>query len=135
MRLQTGKNKLFAALMSVLAAVSLLVLYIPAAASADNSSVSLICESGSKAVADMHWSIYRIGEKIDNEYVVIINESSTPHLTISSYYKGLLGKAEKDQQLADYLSVERSAMSAELSEVARQGYLITRKNHFILLKK
>ncbi|MBR2676618.1 MAG: Crp/Fnr family transcriptional regulator [Solobacterium sp.] len=39
------------------------------------------------------------------------------------------------QQLADYLSVERSAMSAELSELARQGYLITRKNHFILLKK
>ena len=56
--------------MSVLAAVSLLVLYIPAAASADNSSVSLICESGSKAVADMHWSIYRIGERIDNEFVL-----------------------------------------------------------------
>lgn len=70
MRLQTRKNKLFAALMSVLAAVSLLVLYIPAAASADNSSVSLICESGSKAVADMHWSIYRIGERIDNEFVL-----------------------------------------------------------------
>ncbi len=39
------------------------------------------------------------------------------------------------QELADYLSVERSAMSAELSALAKQGYLITRKNHFILLKK
>ena len=39
------------------------------------------------------------------------------------------------QQLADYLSVERSAMSAELSVLAKQGYLVTKKNHFILLKK
>ena len=39
------------------------------------------------------------------------------------------------QELADYLSVERSAMSAELSALARQGYLVTHKNHFVLLKK
>ena len=38
------------------------------------------------------------------------------------------------QELADYLSVERSAMSAELSALAKQGYLVTRKNHFVLLK-
>ena len=45
-----------------------------------------------------------IVENIDGEYVVIINESSTPHLTVSSYYRNLLGQAEKDQQLAEYLS-------------------------------
>lgn len=45
-----------------------------------------------------------IVEKIEDDYVVIINESSTPHLTVSSYYRNLLGQAEKDKQLADYLS-------------------------------
>ena len=39
------------------------------------------------------------------------------------------------QGLADYLSVERSAMSAELSRLVQQGYLSTKKNHFRLLKK
>ncbi|MEA4912031.1 MAG: Crp/Fnr family transcriptional regulator [Oscillospiraceae bacterium] len=36
------------------------------------------------------------------------------------------------QQLADYLSVERSAMSAELSRMQREGLLSTRKNVFCL---
>ena len=45
-----------------------------------------------------------IVEKIEDDYVVIINESSMPHLTVSSYYRNLLGQAEKDKQLADYLS-------------------------------
>ena len=38
------------------------------------------------------------------------------------------------KQLAEYLSVERSAMSAELSALAKAGYLETRRNHFKLLK-
>ena len=45
-----------------------------------------------------------IVEKVNDEYVVIINDSSTPRLTISSYYRGLLGQADQDKQLADYLS-------------------------------
>lgn len=36
------------------------------------------------------------------------------------------------QELADYLSVERSAMSAELSKLVEEGKLKTRKNHFTL---
>ena len=36
--------------------------------------------------------------------------------------------------LADYLSVERSAMSAELSALSRAGYLKTKKNHYIWCK-
>ncbi len=43
-------------------------------------------------------------EKIDDEYVVTINENSTPHLTVSSYYRSLLHSAETDTQLAEYLS-------------------------------
>lgn len=34
------------------------------------------------------------------------------------------------QQLADYLCVERAAMSAELSKLQKEGLLTTRKNHF-----
>lgn len=37
------------------------------------------------------------------------------------------------QGLADYLGVERSAMSAELSKLQKNGVLITKKNYFQLL--
>ena len=47
------------------------------------------------------------------------------------------GKMEFDihldrQQLADYLAVDRSAMSAELSKMRKEGMLDFKKNHFIL---
>ena len=47
------------------------------------------------------------------------------------------GKSEFDipfdrQQLADYLCVERSALSAEISRLADKGVLSSRKNHFVL---
>ena len=38
------------------------------------------------------------------------------------------------EELADYLSMERSAMSAELSKMKKDGLLLYRKNHFELLK-
>ena len=38
------------------------------------------------------------------------------------------------QKLADYLGVERSAMSAELSKLRQEGILDTKKNKFKLLK-
>ena len=38
------------------------------------------------------------------------------------------------EELADYLSVDRSAMSAELSKMRNDGLLLCRKNHFELLK-
>lgn len=37
------------------------------------------------------------------------------------------------QQLADYLCVERSAMSAELSKLKNEGVIDYSKNHFVLL--
>lgn len=37
------------------------------------------------------------------------------------------------QQLADYLSVERSAMSAEISKMKKEGLITTDKNRFCLL--
>lgn len=39
------------------------------------------------------------------------------------------------QQLADYLSVDRSAMSAELSRLHRDGIVSYRKNHFVLCRE
>ena len=36
------------------------------------------------------------------------------------------------QQLADYLCVERAAMSVELSKLQKEGLLKTRRNHFEL---
>ena len=39
------------------------------------------------------------------------------------------------QQLADYLSVERSALSAELSRLRQQGILDFHKNQFILKRQ
>ena len=39
------------------------------------------------------------------------------------------------QQLADYLSVERSGLSAELSRMQAKGLLTFRKNHFTLLQE
>lgn len=45
-----------------------------------------------------------IVEKIDEEYVVTINDNSTPHLMVSSYYQNLLHSAEQDEALSKYLS-------------------------------
>lgn len=36
------------------------------------------------------------------------------------------------QQLADYLNADRSALSAELSKMQRDGLITFRKNHFVL---
>ena len=38
------------------------------------------------------------------------------------------------QELADYLGVERSALSKELSELQKEGYITFHKNHFELQK-
>ena len=39
------------------------------------------------------------------------------------------------QQLADYLAVDRSAMSAALGKLRDEGTLTFRKNHFHLLRQ
>ena len=39
------------------------------------------------------------------------------------------------QQLADFLCVERAAMSAELSKLQREGLLVAKRNHFQLLTR
>ena len=55
-----------------------------------------------------------------------------------SYQSLLHGGPEFDipfnrQQLADYLGVDRSALSAEMSRMQHDGLLVFRKNHIRLL--
>ncbi len=45
-----------------------------------------------------------IVERVDGEYVVTVNESSTPNLVVSSYYQKMLSRAETDENLSKYLS-------------------------------
>ncbi|MDO4458740.1 MAG: Crp/Fnr family transcriptional regulator [Clostridia bacterium] len=57
-----------------------------------------------------------------------------------SYQSMLHGSDEFDinlnrQQLADYLNLDRSALSGELSRMRKEGLLEFRKNHFKLLRK
>ena len=54
-----------------------------------------------------------------------------------SSQSALNGKNEFDipfnrQELADFLSVDRSAMSNELSKLQKEGMIEFKKNHFIL---
>ncbi len=43
-------------------------------------------------------------EKVDGEYIVTINDTSMPHLTVSSYYNKLSAEAAKDEALNKYLN-------------------------------
>lgn len=43
-------------------------------------------------------------ERVDDEYIVTINESSSPRLMVSSYYQKLLKEADKDNDLNKYLT-------------------------------
>lgn len=45
-----------------------------------------------------------IVEKVEDEYIVTINDANVPHLTVSSYYRNLLKEADTDQKLSEYLS-------------------------------
>ena len=45
-----------------------------------------------------------IVERVDDEYVVTVNENSAPRLMVSSYYSKLMHQAEKDEKLSEYLS-------------------------------
>ena len=45
-----------------------------------------------------------IVEKTEDGFSVMMNNGSTPSLKISSYYRGLLQRADNDEQLSEYLS-------------------------------
>ncbi|MDR1136669.1 MAG: RNA polymerase factor sigma-54 [Clostridiales Family XIII bacterium] len=43
-------------------------------------------------------------EKIDGEYIVTVNESSSPKLTVSSYYQRMLHDADKESNISKFLT-------------------------------
>lgn len=59
-------------------------------------------------------------------------------MTYLHFYSKKTGKTEFDipfdrQELADYLEVDRSGLSAEIGKLRRAGIIESHKNHFILL--
>lgn len=77
----------------------------------------------------------RFSEKLSHMGKRTTREKLLSYLSAVSRKKG--GKAEFDipfsrQQLADYLSAERSAMSAELGRLRDDGLIDFNKNHFVL---
>ena len=61
----------FAALLSIAFTLSMLITFsiFPANADADKE-LRLICEEGTTQVENMHWSLYSIGERSDETYVL-----------------------------------------------------------------
>lgn len=43
-------------------------------------------------------------QKVDNEYVIIINEAASPRLSINQQYRKMLMEAEKESQISKYLT-------------------------------
>lgn len=43
-------------------------------------------------------------EKVDNEYIVIVNDTTAPRLEINNYYKNLLAKENKESTTSKFLS-------------------------------
>ncbi len=48
-------------------------------------------------------------EHVEDDYVVVVNDDSVPSLMVSSYYQQLLGEAEKDAELLEYLSARMNS--------------------------
>jgi CRP-like cAMP-binding protein len=74
-----------------------------------------------------------------NRKIEILSHRSTQD-RLMAYLRAVAqqkGTAEFDipfdrQQLADYLCVERSALSAEISRLSKLGLIASRKSHFTL---
>ena len=43
-------------------------------------------------------------EKVNDEYIVVSNETSVPHLRVSSYYSSLANQYKNDEELTKYLN-------------------------------
>ena len=74
-----------------------------------------------------------------NRKIEILSHRSTQD-RLMAYLRSVAqqkGTAEFDvpfdrQQLADYLCLERSALSAEISRLSKLGLITSRKNHFTI---
>ena len=78
--------------------------------------------------------VLQFNEKITHMSKRTTREKLLSYLSSESIRQGSLSFdiPYDGQQLADYLCVERAAMSAELSKLQKEGLLTTQKNHFEL---
>ena len=88
----------------------------------------------SNLLQEMAFKLLRLNEKLSHISKKTTQDKLLAYLsTQSEEAKSLDFVIPFDrQQLADYLSVERSAMSAEISKLVEEGKIKTRKNHFTL---
>lgn len=98
------------------------------------------CEFHSKMIRNMVFVLaeknYKLTQKMDH-----LTQKTTREKLLSYFSEQALetGKSSFEipldrQQLADYLSVDRSAMSTELGKMQREGMIEYRKNHFTLME-
>lgn len=108
----------------------------------DTYKVMTVCSSSCQFHSKLiHNLIYMLADRcvVMNEKITHLSKRSTKEKVLS-YLSARAAKCGSDefdipfnrQQLADYLSVDRSAMSAELSRMKKNGEIDFRKNHFII---
>lgn len=88
-------------------------------------------------VSVMARRVMDLNEKITHMAKRSTREKLLSYLSAESIRQGKLSFTipYDRQQLADYLCVERAAMSVELSKLQREGFLRTNRNHFELFTK
>lgn len=122
--------------MEVLAAVSSVILFMEVGKILTTCGNS--CEFHSKMIRNMVYVLaernYKLTQKMDH-----LTQKTTREKLLSYFSEQALecGRSDFDipldrQQLADYLSVDRSAMSTELGKMKKDGLIEYRKNHFTL---
>lgn len=92
-----------------------------------NRIIRNLLETASRKNLNLSWRIFHTGAKTIRGRL----------LSYLSYQASEKGAREFDipfnrQQLADYLGVDRSALSSELGKMQREGLLDFRKSHFVL---
>ena len=98
-----------------------------------------VCEHHNQLIRNL---VFVLAKKVMqfNEKITHMSKRSTREKLLSYLSSEALrqGKRSFDipydrQQLADYLCVERAAMSTELSKLQKDGLLTTNRNHFELI--
>ena len=122
--------------MEVLAAVPSVILFMEVGKILTTCGNS--CEFHSKMIRNMVYVLaernYKLTQKMDH-----LTQKTTREKLLSYFSEQALESGRSDfdipldrQQLADYLSVDRSALSNELGKMQREGLLEFHKNHFLL---
>ena len=85
-------------------------------------------------VSVMAQKVLNLNEKVTHMAKRSTRDKILSYLSAESMRQGKLSFTipYDRQQLADYLCVERAAMSVELSKLQKEGYLKTNRNHFVL---